>query len=133
MRAVCPTMVVVRHPEVSAAGPGAEGLGGLCQLQRDLLCGRPCTGASWHRLSAQGSAFVPPYPGYRHAAPRRFTDRDRATAAPPSSEHDHDLRQGRCKRAAHAGIAVAGRWTMNTLREAVHDYLALRRGLGFKL
>ena len=35
--------------------------------------------------------------------------------------------------AAHAGLAVAGRCAMNTLREAVHDYLTLRRSLGFKL
>src|SRR5439155_22680433 len=34
MRAVCPTMVVVRHPEVSAAGPGAEGLGALRPTNR---------------------------------------------------------------------------------------------------
>jgi integrase-like protein len=34
---------------------------------------------------------------------------------------------------AYAGFAVAGRCAMNTLRQAVHEYLSLRRSLGFKL
>ena len=34
---------------------------------------------------------------------------------------------------AHARLAVAGRCAMNTLRQAVQEYLSMRRSLGFKL
>ena len=44
-----------------------------------------------------------------------------------------DLHQGRHKGIAHTGFAVAGRCAMNILRQAVKDYLSLRRSLGFKL
>jgi site-specific recombinase XerD len=33
----------------------------------------------------------------------------------------------------YLGVAVAGRWSMKRLRKAVHDYLTMRRGLGFKM
>ena len=45
----------------------------------------------------------------------------------------HDLRKSRSQSVAHIGAAVAGRCAMNKLREAVHEYLNLRRGLGFKM
>ena len=41
--------------------------------------------------------------------------------------------KGRHKGIAHTGFAVARRCAMNTLRQAVQDYLSLRRSLGFKL
>ena len=44
-----------------------------------------------------------------------------------------DLCKGRYQRIAYAGLAVAGRCAMNTLRQAVQEYLSMRRDLGFKL
>ena len=47
---------------------------------------------------------------------------------------DHqDLHQGRSQGPAYTRLAVAGRCAMNTLRQAVQEYLSLRRSLGFKL
>ena len=58
---------------------------------------------------------------------------DRAGAAPPPAADDRDLRQGRPHSAQGAGAAVAGRCGMSDLRAALHDYLKLRRQLGFEL
>jgi hypothetical protein len=44
-----------------------------------------------------------------------------------------DLCQGGSPIAANAGPALAGRCPMKALNQAVDDYLALRRSLGFKL
>jgi len=49
----------------------------------------------------------------------------------PEPQHDGDLRQSRRHRLAHLGVAVAG-VPMNPLAKGIRDYLALRRGLGFK-
>ena len=50
------------------------------------------------------------------------------------SPRDHqDLRQSGSRCTADTRLAVAGRCAMNTLREAVGEYLEMRHGLGFKL
>src|SRR5208282_3387723 len=87
----------------------------------------------WHRLCAQGSASVPPYAGHRPAPARSFPRRDRRTAPPSKSQHNRPLCQGGFDRIAQPGPSLAGRCAMKTVREAVGDYLALRRSLEFKL
>jgi membrane protein DedA with SNARE-associated domain len=47
--------------------------------------------------------------------------------------HNRPLCQGGLDPIAHPGPCLAGRCAMKTVREAVGDYLALRRSLGFKL
>ncbi len=66
---------------------------------------------------------------------RRAAAGDRAGPAPREYRDDRDLREGRPGSAAAAGAAVAdrGRCGVSTIRDAAADYLALRRGLGYKL
>ena len=71
----------------------------------------------------------------RDAQAGRVAGRDRPGAAPPRAEDDRDIRQGRPQGApgARAPVAVAGRCGMTTLREALADYLRIRRRLGFEM
>ena len=72
-------------------------------------------------------------PGHRDAAPGCLTGRDwRCTGSSPSRYYQ-DIHPGRSRSVAYSGLAMAGRCPMNTLREAVHEYLSMRRHLGFKL
>src|SRR5260370_10161239 len=52
--------------------------------------------------------------------------------SPQSGDHQ-DLHQSGSRCTADTRRAVAGRCAMNTLREAVGEYLVMRRGLGFKV
>ena len=71
--------------------------------------------------------------GDADVAPRRLVDRNRRDPAASQSADHHDLRQGGPHGVADARVAVAGRCAMTTLRQAVHEYLRMRRDLGFKL
>src|SRR6516225_170391 len=71
--------------------------------------------------------------GHQDAEPRRLSRRDRSTAAPPTADDHTNLRQGRYQSTAHYCHAVDGRCVMSALRTAFHDYLAVRRALGYKL
>ena len=66
-------------------------------------------------------------------APRGLARRDWRRARSSPSRHHQDLRQGGPGRPAPSCPAVAGRCAMNTLREALEEYLGMRRVLGFKL
>ena len=61
------------------------------------------------------------------------TARGRGVAAAPDPGGDRFVCQGRARRAAGTGPAVAGRWRSSELRIALRDYLALRRALGYRL
>src|SRR6266571_41214 len=64
---------------------------------------------------------------------RRHPDRGRAGAAPcPAGDH-RDLRQDRPGGAARPGPPMAGRCGMTGIRQAIDDYLTVRRALGYKL
>src|SRR5207247_6755051 len=58
---------------------------------------------------------------------------DRTGPAPPQRDDHRPLRQGRSRRVAGAGAALARRCRMSPLRDAVDQYLEIRRALGFKL
>ena len=65
--------------------------------------------------------------------PWSLLGRDRGTVAPSeSSDHCH-LCQGGPRGVTHPGGPLAGRCAMNTLRDAVGEYLALRRSVGCTL
>ena len=82
----------------------------------------------------KGRPSVPPHTSDRPAPARRFSRRDRRTAPPSKSKHNGPLCQGGLDCIAHLGASLAGRCAMKTLtRSRFRDYLALRRGLGFKL
>src|SRR6185437_1042906 len=69
----------------------------------------------------------------RDAARWRAAGRNRAGAAPPQCLNHRDLRQGRPRRPGAARPALAGRPAVSELRSYLEGYLALRRGLGFRL
>src|SRR2546429_1881012 len=71
--------------------------------------------------------------GQRHAGRRLDADRGRTGAAPCPAAYHRDLRQDRPGRAARPGPAMAGRRGMTAIRQAIGDYLAVRRALGYKL
>src|SRR5271166_2677036 len=58
---------------------------------------------------------------------------DRPTPASPPCFDDGDLRQGRPRDLADDRPPLAGRRSMNVLRQALADYLAVRRALGYRL
>src|SRR5260221_3686462 len=58
---------------------------------------------------------------------------DRRVIGSPQSRDHQDLHQSGSRCTADTRLAMAGRCAMNTLREAVGEYLDMRRGLGFKL
>ena len=80
-----------------------------------------------------GCSSVPPRFGHPDVEPWGLAQRDRRGVGASSSTDDEDLYGGRHQGIAHTRFAMAGRCTMNTLRQAVQDYLDLRRSLGFKL
>src|SRR5262249_41354303 len=87
--------------------------------------GRPC--------AYQRSPSVSPRVRDPDAPAWRLPERDRRTAGASEYRGYEDLRKGGHRSIALARIALAGRCGMNTLREAVQEYLSLRRSLGFKL
>ena len=125
-----------------------------------LRCGRPrgfgrtvvlaCEGtARWpvwrwrerggrSRMSAGGdrAGQSPPaqsHDRHRAVAPRRRAAGDRSGAAPPEHrQRPRSMPRSTAKR-CRAGAAVAREPVMSALSEAVDDYLALRRALGYKL
>ena len=58
---------------------------------------------------------------------------DRPTPASPPCFDDGDLRQGRPRHLANDRPPLARRRSMNVLRQALTDYLAVRRVLGYRL
>ncbi len=103
---------------------GASGVGSIIRhsLQRSGL-----------DTPLHGRASVSPWPRHRDVASRRFARRDRRRAGSSSSADHDDLHEGRHRGIAQAGAALAGRNPMNTLAQAVQDYLRMRRDLGLKL
>jgi site-specific recombinase XerC len=90
--------------------------------------------AGRHRYAAEGCVSVPACIGVRDAAPGRFLARYWSDFAPSQPSDDSDLREGRSGLVASPRIALAGSYAMTTtLRASIQDYLAMRRGLGFKL
>ena len=86
--------------------------------------------------SARGRSPVAAHRGDRDAQAGRVAGGDRPGAAPPRAEDDSDIRESRPPGAAgaRASVAVAGRWcSMSSLRDALADYLRLRRRLGFEM
>lgn len=72
----------------------------------------------------------------RDAQGGRVAAGDRPGAPPPRADDNRDLRQGRPQRAASARPSVAlvaGRRGMTMLRDALADYLLIRRQLGFEM
>jgi integrase/recombinase XerD len=86
-----------------------------------------------HRCAYLRYTSVSPRPCHRDAASRRLAGRDRRAARAPPSRHHQDLHEGRFAGTAHARRSLAGRCAMNTLRQALDEYLDMRRALGFKL
>src|SRR5581483_8880604 len=80
-----------------------------------------------------GAAPAASCPGRRDAAPGRRADGDRAGAAAPGPGHDRALCQGRLHRAARGRAPLARRRVMTDLRQAIADYLRLRRSLGHQM
>jgi integrase/recombinase XerD len=81
----------------------------------------------------QGSAPVASFAGYADARRGRLARRDRRDPASSRLADHDDLREGRSCVVACIGPSLAGRCAMKPLTKAIHDYLALRRSLGFKL
>ena len=84
-------------------------------------------------LGRDPCASPAPYRGDADAARRRVAAGDRPTPASPPCRDDGDLRQGRPRRLADDRPPLAGRRSMSALRQALADYLAMRRALGYKL
>src|SRR6202030_3718297 len=101
----------------------------------DLDDGVPPRGASDQAGRPESAtARGPPVaslPGNRPPATRRFAPGDRRCPASSSPRHHTDLRQGGHRGPAGPCPAVAGGGIMTTLRQAVEEYLSLRRALGF--
>ena len=92
------------------------------------------SGACVARGVAAGRGASPAAHGRdRDAQGGRVAAGDRTGAAPPPAGDDRDLRHSRSQGAAPAGAAVARRKAMSRLREALNDYLQVRRRLGFQL
>jgi integrase/recombinase XerD len=75
---------------------------------------------------------------HRHVAGGQFPGRGRPGSPSPIAVQHRDLCQGRSGRTGGAGPALAsrGRWrcvVTDALRDALADYLALRRALGYRL
>ena len=70
---------------------------------------------------------------HHHAACRRPAGRRGPGAAPDGAVHHGRVRQGRSGSAAGVGPALARSTGVSALHEAVDDYIAVRRSLGFKL
>ena len=107
---------------VAPVGPMTSGA--VCNVERSLSAVGTAGG---------GGAPVAAYRRHRDAQGRRLAAGDRAGVAPPSTEDDRDLREGRPSRAEILSVAVAGRWGMSSVREVLGDYLRIRRQLGFGL
>ena len=138
----CPPTSASRSPPTFATGvrPGRRGAPGVPAGQgpaprADQRRGHPGGGAAAQRA---GLGTVHAH-RLRHSA---ATGMLRAGAALPEIGqvlrhrrlcHDGDLRQDRRQCAAGAGPPVAGRCGMSPLRQALADYLAVRRALGYKL
>jgi integrase/recombinase XerD len=119
-----------RHLLLAVDGPNPRtGARLRCHRQYRAPRAAACSG----RRTAPRITPVPACTGGAHAARGRFVGRDWRSPA-PSKPADHlNLRSGGHQCAAFLGPAVAGRCAMKTLREALQNYLALRRGLGFKM
>src|SRR5207248_10900737 len=74
-----------------------------------------------------------PYSGNRNAPQWCKPAGDRPGVAASQSGDNSHLRQSGSVRTPRSGPAVAGRRRMTDLRQALNDYLAMRRALGFKL
>ena len=121
-----PQLTSCRKLFISSRAP----LGGdLCE-RGDAGCP---SGLSARRADPERFPSSPAHGCHSDAASRRLASRDRSSATASPSGHDSDLRQGRSACATRAGPALAGRCVMSGLRDALNDYLALRRGLGYKL
>ena len=127
----------------TAGRPARTGTCSFARWRRSAVCCEGSDGvgsivryalrAGQGRRAASGLASVPPCPGRSHAAARRLAARDRRGAAPPQPAVHQHLRQGGSRRSANPGHGLARRCAMNTLREALQEYLELRRGLGYKM
>ena len=104
---------------------------------RHLSSGRreQCRGRSRSTGGSRANPRPPsaPYSSDADATGRSVTAGDRATLASSPCSDDGDLRQGRSRRLASDRPPVAGRRPMNALRQALADYLAVRRALGYRL
>src|SRR5436309_12251260 len=92
-----------------------------------------CHRARWRPCAYKRSPSVSTRVCYPDAPARRLAERDRRATGASKYRGYEDLRKGRHRSIAHPRIALARRCGMNTLREAVQDYLSMRRSLGFKL
>ena len=101
------------------------------------LCHRlgdsPCARTRRNRRADARCSPVSSRSVHRDDATGSLAQRDRRRAGSSPSRHHQNLCQGQSGGAASLGPALAGRCAMNTLREAVEEYLSMRRHLGFKL
>src|SRR5690606_930063 len=63
----------------------------------------------------------------------RFASGDQSGASPPPAPDNRDLRKGRPRGPPTARAPMAGRCAMSGLRQALVEYLRLRRSLGYTL
>ena len=105
----------------------------FCPLSWEHGLGDRASRVHSRRVAGGSRSPAAAYRRDRAAAGGRVAAGGRAGAAtPPARDHD-DLRQGRPPLAQGTRAAMAGRCVMSSLRDAVDDYLALRRSLGYQL
>ena len=117
-----------RHVFVSAHAPH-QGISRVTVGMRVNARGR----GSGARPCAPWGPPAPPHAGDRSAAPGRLARRHWRSLAPSARRYDGDLRESRSRGAPGARAALAGSRPMTALSQALDDYLALRRALGFAL
>ncbi len=86
-------------------------------------------GARAYRSPTAGARIISPFTGDRDAPARFVPCTDRRYSAASAPGHYPDLRKGRCFGIASTGDVVARRCAMISLRDAIEQYLTLRRDL----